>query len=48
MPPSPCDRSLTLAGPLTSSPTSADREPGFTLLMKMPGFWMGPLEMLRE
>lgn len=33
---------------LTSNPTSADREPGFTWLMKMPGFWMGPLEMLRE
>lgn len=33
---------------LTSKPTSADREPGFTWLMKMPGFWTGPLEMLRD
>lgn len=31
---------------LTSKPTSADRECGLTLLMKMPGFWLGPLEIL--
>lgn len=40
---------LSQASPAqTSSPTSADSEPGFTWLMKMPGFWMGPLEMLWE
>lgn len=37
-----------MPGLLTSNPTSADREPGFTLLIKMPGFWTGPLEMLRK
>lgn len=47
-----CDHRLTpyptgvVPGSLTSNPTSADREPGFTWLIKMPGFWTGPLEML--
>lgn len=34
------------SGVLTSKPTSAEREPGLTLLIKMPGFCVGPLEML--
>lgn len=43
-----CDPHPSPVPALTSNPTSADREPGFTLLTKMPGFWMGPLEMLWE
>lgn len=52
MPLSLCDHRLTchptgaIPGSLTSNPTSADREPGFTWLIKIPGFWTGPLEML--
>lgn len=32
----------------TSNPTSADKEFGLTLLMKMPGFCVGPLEILEQ